>query len=200
MKFRDFIINNNLKFQQYQEEGYEWCVEREENKLDFQSKKAGIIADEMGTGKTILIISLLVCNPYLKNLIIVPLPLLNQWVHAIKRYTQYEPFVYYGNNRKHWAKLYTNSIVMDTHHILKSGGIYISPIDNYNLSGKLYLFNMAYPIAFIIEKAGGMTSNGKTSILDLPYSSIKKTPIIFGSKEEMNILNDILNPALLFFD
>ena len=39
MKFRDFIINNNLKFQQYQEEGYEWCLEREENKLDFSIKK-----------------------------------------------------------------------------------------------------------------------------------------------------------------
>ena len=51
---------------------------------------------------------------------------------------------------------------------------------------------MAYPIAFIIEKAGGFTTNGTTSILDIPYSSIKKTPIIFGSKEEMDILNDIL--------
>ena len=46
---------------------------------------------------------------------------------------------------------YTNSIIMDTHHILKSGGIFICPIDNYNPSGKLYLFNMAYPNCFIIE-------------------------------------------------
>ena len=95
---------------------------------------------------------------------------------------------------------YTSSMIMDTHHILKSGGIFICPIDNYNPSGKLYLFNMAYPIAFIITTAGGSTSNGKCSILDLPYSSIKKTPIIFGSPEEMKILQDILNPALLFFD
>lgn len=120
------------------------------------------------------------------------------------------------SNKQHWSEYnihqlldkirdkkelkYTNSIVTDTHHILKSGGIYICPIDNYNPSGKLYLFNMAYPIAFIIESAGGKTSNLKTSILELPYSSIKKTPIIFGSSEEMEILNDILNPALLFFD
>jgi SNF2 family DNA or RNA helicase len=131
MKFRDFIINNNLKFQQYQEEGYEWCVEREENKLDFQSKKAGIIADEMGTGKTILIISLLVCNPYLKNLIIVPLPLLNQWVEAIKRYTQYEPFVYYGNSRKHCEKLHSHSIVITTYGLI---------VREYKKINKLYNF------------------------------------------------------------
>ena len=131
MKFRDFIINNNLKFQQYQEEGYEWCVDREENKLDFQSKKAGIIADEMGTGKTILIISLLVCNPYLKNLIIVPLPLLNQWVEAIKRYTDHEPFVYYGNNRKRCEKLHSHSIVITTYGLI---------VREYKKINKLYNF------------------------------------------------------------
>ena len=59
----------------------------------------------MGTGKTILALSLLVCNPYLKNLIIVPLPLLNQWVEAIKGIS-HEPFVYYGNNRKDYKVIY----------------------------------------------------------------------------------------------
>ena len=33
MKFRDFIINNKhyLKFQQYQEEVYKWCVDKINN-------------------------------------------------------------------------------------------------------------------------------------------------------------------------
>ena len=41
---------------------------------------------------------------------------------------------------------------MDTHHILKSGGIFICPIDNYNSSGN-YIYLIWHTIAFIIETA-----------------------------------------------
>ena len=82
---------------------------------------------------------------------------------------------------------FSDSITLDTHQILfKKGGIYSSPATNTYPKGQLHLLFEAYPIAFIMELAGGAAIDGKTRILDIEHQdAFQKTPIYFGSKEEI---------------
>lgn len=42
------------------------------------------------------------------------------------------------------------------------------------------------PLAFIMEQAGGVASNGKIPILDIqPQSIHQRTPVFLGSKEDV---------------
>ncbi len=80
---------------------------------------------------------------------------------------------------------YSNSLVMDTHQILfKKGGIYSSP--NIEVST---LFE-AFPISFIIEKAGGFAIDLEKNILEKEPNRDSTTPLYFGSKYEIEKLRE----------
>jgi len=50
------------------------------------------------------------------------------------------------------------------------------------------------PIAFLCEKAGGMTSNGSISLLDIKIDNYSgKSDIIIGSREEVERLTQAMN-------
>ena len=89
---------------------------------------------------------------------------------------------------------FSNSLCLDTHQILfKRGGIYSSPITKTNPKGTLDLLFEAYPISFIIEHAGGISTDGKNRIMDIKIDGVlsKKTPIYFGSNYEMTQVKEI---------
>jgi SNF2 family DNA or RNA helicase len=98
IRYNYFINHTNKNHTQHQEDGMIWCVQHETNKQDFQNIHGGIIADEMGCGKTIMMIGLMVCNFMPRTLIVVPLALLSQWKQNILETTGHLPLVYYGNN------------------------------------------------------------------------------------------------------
>ncbi len=82
----------------------------------------------------------------------------------------------------------SNSLSLDTHQILfKKGGLYSSPKTLKDPKGKRDLVFEAYPIAFIVELAGGEAIDGKNNISDLKINGdiSKKTPLYFGSKYEI---------------
>lgn len=84
---------------------------------------------------------------------------------------------------------FSNSLSLDTHQILfKKGGLYSSPITAKDPQGTLDLVFEAYPIAKIIEKAGGAATDGKNRILDISCEDnlAKKTAFYFGSNYEMD--------------
>lgn len=95
---------------------------------------------------------------------------------------------------------YSNSILSDLHEILLQGGIYINPVYQNDKNNHCYIFHYAYPIAKLLENSGGQATDGETSIIDLPYSSVKKTQLIFGGTYEMKTLQNTLAPKLLYFD
>lgn len=76
----------------------------------------------------------------------------------------------------------SDSIVLDTHQILlKKGGIYSNPDFRFE-----HLFE-AFPIAYIINLAGGIATNGKQNILDIEEFDLhSKTQLFFGSVYEMS--------------
>lgn len=92
---------------------------------------------------------------------------------------------------------FSDSLCLDTHQILfKKGGLYSSPATASYPEGKLHTIFEAFPIAYIIEQAGGRAINGKgTRILNMTTTDINaKTPIFFGSINELEIVeNSLLN-------
>ena len=84
---------------------------------------------------------------------------------------------------------WVGSLVADFHRTLVKGGVILYPENNKNKNGKIRLVYEAYPLAYIIEKADGMSFNGKLgSILDIPFPTNnihKRTAIFFGSKYEI---------------
>ena len=52
--------------------------------------------------------------------------------------------------------------------------------------GKLRLIYEANPMAFIVEQAGGMTTNGRERIMDLvPTKLHQRVSVVLGSKNEV---------------
>lgn len=86
---------------------------------------------------------------------------------------------------------YSGAMVSDIHQILlKSGGLFSYPATKDAPQGKLRAFFEVFPLAFILEKAGGKTSNGQnTSLLELEFDEIHATtPCFFGSSYEIEKL------------
>jgi len=86
---------------------------------------------------------------------------------------------------------YSGAMVSDIHQILcKGGGLFSYPSTSDAPQGKLRAFFEIFPLAFIIEKAGGRTSNGLNhSLLELEFEDIHSTsPCFFGSEYEIKEL------------
>ncbi|GAJ29261.1 class 1 fructose-bisphosphatase [Acidomonas methanolica] len=79
---------------------------------------------------------------------------------------------------------WVGAIVADTHRILTRGGIYLYPADTRQScrNGRLrYLYECA-PVAFLVEQAGGVATDGKERLLDrTPRTLHERAPLIFGS-------------------
>lgn len=119
--FKKFQERSGYSYKKHQEEGMLWCVEREQHKAPFQKIYGGFIADEMGCGKTFMMISLIVCNFVPRTLIVAPLALINQWTNAIRDITGYEPLIYYGYKMKTEAhRLHRASIIITTYGVLSN--------------------------------------------------------------------------------
>lgn len=86
--------------------------------------------------------------------------------------------------------------VGDLHRILLKGGVFIYPADarpGYE-KGHLRLLYEAFPIAFLIEQAGGAATDGGGPVLERTPAEIhEKTPLIFGSAAEVATLQSYLN-------
>lgn len=77
---------------------------------------------------------------------------------------------------------YIGSLVADFHRNLLKGGIYLYPGTQKAPKGKLRLLYEANPLAFIIEQAGGMATDGSRRILDIkPTELHQRTPLYIGS-------------------
>jgi fructose-1,6-bisphosphatase I len=78
---------------------------------------------------------------------------------------------------------YIGSLVADFHRTLLYGGIFMYPADSKSRSGKLRLLYEASPLAMVIEEAGGASSDGSQSILQVePQELHQRTPLYLGSK------------------
>eukprot|EP00981_Chlorochromonas_danica_P014441 scaffold8013_cov187-Ochromonas_danica.AAC.6 len=87
---------------------------------------------------------------------------------------------------------YVGSMVADVHRTLLYGGIYLYPADAAKGNGKLRILYEGFPMARIIEDAGGAASTGLfrggiRRILDtVPKSIHDKCPVLLGCKRDVD--------------
>ncbi|MGA1862749.1 class 1 fructose-bisphosphatase [Deferribacter thermophilus] len=106
----------------------------------------------------------------------------HRWDEKIRKYVEYIKNL----EERQYTSRYIGSLVADFHRNLLKGGVFLYPGDSKNPKGKLRLLYEANPLAYIVEQAGGLATDGEQMILDIqPESLHQKTPLIIGSKWEV---------------
>ena len=121
LKFKAFLSRNQLEHKPFQAECFKWCAGKEqaeqkqaeqqqaeqqaeqnqaEQQQAEQQVKGGILALEMGLGKTIIMLGLVKCNLKARTLIVLPRSLIDQWEKCIIQFCGYKPLVYHGSRPK----------------------------------------------------------------------------------------------------
>ncbi|KAI8365824.1 SNF2 family N-terminal domain-containing protein [Choanephora cucurbitarum] len=104
-----------LPFQKY---GVGW-MRRQENMDTF---KGGVLADEMGMGKTIQTIALLLTDRKKPNLVIAPTVAILQWKAEIERHTNnaLSVYIFHGKRTSNADELKKYDVVLSTYSIMES--------------------------------------------------------------------------------
>jgi len=113
------------------------------------------------------------------------------WFEDMKQY-----ITEYRNPKNKYTQRYIGSMVADVHRTLLYGGMFCYPADERNENGKLRLLYECFPMAKIVEEAGGRAILGKksvTNILDIiPEKLHQRVPILLGSNMEISKYEDVL--------
>jgi len=110
------------------------------------------------------------------------------WEAPVKRYVDELLTGKEGPLGKNYNMRWIASMVADVHRILTRGGIFMYPRDAREPSkpGKLRLMYEANPMSFLIEQAGGASTDGRQRILDIqPEGLHQRVAVFLGSKEEV---------------
>lgn len=88
-----------------------------------------------------------------------------------------------------YSARYIGSFVADFHRNLLKGGIFMYPESAKAPLGKLRLMYECFPLAFIVEQAGGKASSGSGRIMEIqPEKLHQRTPLYIGSTEMVDTL------------
>lgn len=99
----------------------------------------------------------------------------------------------YDPNVRPYAARYIGSLVADFHRNLLRGGVFMYPAFIDKPEGKLRLQYEANPMAFLIEQAGGVATDGSKRILEIePTDLHQRTPLYMGNEFEINLIHHYL--------
>ena len=113
---------------------------------------------------------------------------MRHWAEPVRRYVDECLQGSEGPRGKDFNMRWIASMVADVHRILTRGGIFMYPWDKREpqKAGKLRLMYEANPMSWLIEQAGGASTNGHTRILDLqPTQLHERVSVILGSRNEV---------------
>lgn len=114
------------------------------------------------------------------------------WDGNMQRYIEYLKERDPASSRPYSLR-YIGTMVGDSHRTLLYGGIFAYPGDSKSPQGKLRLMYECNPMAFIIEQAGGRSSDGTKSVLQVqPTSLHQHTPVFLGSEEDVKLCEEFL--------
>jgi fructose-1,6-bisphosphatase I len=103
-------------------------------------------------------------------------PLYQRYVAQLRR----------GELGQRYASRYVGAMVADIHRTLLKGGVFLYPPSDEYPEGKLRLLYEANPIAFLVEQAGGVATDGRGRVLDVQPTAIhQRTPLVVGGPVEM---------------
>ncbi len=101
--------------------------------------------------------------------------------------TEYFQSVKFPKSGKPYSARYIGSMVADVHRTLLYGGLFSYPSDSKSPRGKLRLLYECFPMAKLVEEAGGLAFDGKGRVLEQSPKSIhERGPIWLGSYDEVS--------------
>ncbi|MGH8443684.1 MAG: class 1 fructose-bisphosphatase [Solimonas sp.] len=112
------------------------------------------------------------------------------WFAPMKQYVNELLAGKTGPRGKDFNMRWVASMVADVHRILTRGGVFIYPRDERepDKPGKLRLMYEANPMSFIVEQAGGASTNGTQRIMDIqPDKLHQRVAVFLGSKNEVEV-------------
>lgn len=111
------------------------------------------------------------------------------WPAPVKRYVDECVQGVDGPRGQDFAMRWNASALVGAFRVLNSGGLFMAP-DTGRESGWLALvLHNAAPLAFLAEQAGGRSSTGSMSVMDVvPASLTSRTPYFLGSADEVNLI------------
>jgi SNF2 family DNA or RNA helicase len=184
-------MSRDLKLRTYQEQGVRWLLRRNEDPI----VPGGILADEMGVGKTIQTIVMIGSFPIgSSTMIICPLALLAQWCSEIKKFSKFNPVMYYGPDRH---KQVLSQLKLDTQNvIITTYGVIVQDDKTNQRNGGLMstlMFNRIWECIVIDEGHEIRTTKTKKNKSVLKLKARRKwvltgTPIHNSAKDFMSLL------------
>ncbi|UPM44045.1 class 1 fructose-bisphosphatase [Halocatena salina] len=89
---------------------------------------------------------------------------------------------------------YGGAMIADVNQIMTYGGVFAYPALESHPDGKLRLLFEGAPIGYIVETAGGRSSDGARSLLDVTSSSLhQRVPVHVGNPEYITRLEEALH-------
>jgi fructose-1,6-bisphosphatase I len=113
---------------------------------------------------------------------------MRHWDSPVKKYVDECLQGKEGPRGKDFNMRWIASMVADVHRILTRGGVFMYPWDKRepDKPGKLRLMYEANPMSWLVEQAGGASTNGQQRILDIqPQQLHQRVSVILGSKNEV---------------
>lgn len=102
----------------------------------------------------------------------------SRWPANIQQYVNW----LHDNAELNLSQRYIGSLVADFHRNLIHGGVYLYPGEVDKPQGKIRLLYEAIPLAYLAEQAGGSSSDGQQSLLDIVPTHIhQRTPVFLGN-------------------
>ena len=113
---------------------------------------------------------------------------MRHWAPPVTRYIDECLAGSTGPRGKDFNMRWVASMVADVHRILTRGGVFLYPWDQRepDKAGKLRLMYEANPMAFLVEQAGGLATNGRQRIMELqPAKLHERVAVMLGSRHEV---------------
>ncbi len=116
---------------------------------------------------------------------------MRHWEPPVKRYIAELLEGKTGIRGKDFNMRWIAAMVAEVHRILNRGGIFMYPRDARDPAkpGKLRLMYEANPMSWLVEQAGGRSTNGVSNILDIvPEKLHQRVAVFLGAKEEVELV------------
>ncbi len=110
------------------------------------------------------------------------------WNHAIRDFVQECLSQAEGPLAKEVHVHWTNCLVTEALQVILLGGICLYPSDSPKscLAGCVMRLEEAHPVAWLVEQAGGLATNGPTRVFEMdPDPDRERIPFVFGSSTEV---------------
>ncbi|RUS34060.1 fructose-1,6-bisphosphatase [Jimgerdemannia flammicorona] len=93
---------------------------------------------------------------------------------------------YVDSVKTKYSARYVGSMVADVHRTVLYGGIFGYPADSKSKNGKLRILYEVFPMAYLVEQAGGRASTGKQDALDItPRHIHDRSGVWLGSADDV---------------